>query len=163
MLATNPQADGRKRESLPALYAGTLAFLASGAVILSLFIKPILENLVLPAVANYYNVAGMEMTPTVLSAPWLMIFLVIALSVLAPTFFNHLRSSQIKPAYLCGEQISSRAATAQFLTVADGTAEMTVRSYYFEKVTDESVHVKWVTIVATLLIVILFGAVYLWK
>jgi len=161
MLATNPHADGRKRESLPALYVGSLAALASGAVILSLFVKPILENLVLPAVANYYNVAGMETTPTVLNAPWLMIFLVVALSVLAPTFFNHLRSSQIKPAYLCGEQISSHSATARFLTVADSAAEMTVRSYYFEKLTDESVHVKWVTIFATLLIVILFGAVYL--
>lgn len=163
MLSTNPRADGRKMETLPKLYSGTLSVLAIGAVSLSLFVKPILENLVLPAVANYYNVSHMEMNPTVLSAPWLMIFLVIALAVLTPTFFNHIRSSQIKPAYLCGEQIGSHTATAQFLTVGDSREEMKVRGYYFEKITNESVHVKWVTIASTLLMVILFGAVYLWK
>lgn len=162
MLTVEPTAKRHHFEHLHSMYFGPLILLTTGAVIFSLFVGPILQFLVIPAVKEYYNVSAIAGVDGVLNAPWLLVCGVFALALVVPFIWYKTRASEVTGAYMCGEEVSG-APEVSFRTVGETSSELKLRSYYFEKVVGERMHVKWITTVATLLIVILFGAVCLWK
>jgi ech hydrogenase subunit A len=162
MLTTEPGLNGRHPEHIQSLYYVPLFLLTAGAVVLSFLVGPVLNHLLLPAVAQYYSVPLASIHASILHAPWMIIFLVFIIAVFAPILFMHLKKEEIRPVYMCGEQ-TENAGISSFRTAAEAKQELSLRGYYFDQFVGEQLHTKWITEASCVLIIFLFGAVYLWK
>lgn len=165
MLSTVPGSGDFKIEPLHALYSAPLVLLAAGAAILSALVALVMDNLVAPAVVEYYASSGFttpngQLASDVGSFPVWPLFVVIMLIILLPTVFVRVRRQDVRAAYMCGEQMGDVSAVS-FRSVADEGQELNIGGYYFDRFFGEGNLNKWFNPVATALIIILFGVVYL--
>lgn len=163
LLMADPHAENIKHEHLHSMYFGPLLLLASGAIVFSLFVVEVLTRLVDPAVRQYYHTVSPEagfvpLANNVLSFPWTPVFVVLACAVILPTLLYHMRRKDVRSAYMCGEQVGD-SRTAVFRGVSDVKTPLEIGGYYFENLIGEQMHSKWVTTVAVVLVVMMFGAV----
>lgn len=149
-------------EHLHSMYFVPLLLLASGAVLFSMFVVPLLTELVIPAVSQYY--AFLPVTSedllgggNVLGVPWPFLFGALALAVLLPLFIFRITGTHCSGAYLCGEQVEGAPATT-FRTAAETPAQVTIRGYYFEHLAGEHLHNAWMTSAAVVLLVLILAS-----
>lgn len=160
LLSTAPSAGGLKIESLHPLYSLPLVVLAIGAAVLSALITPILNGLIAPSVVGYYGAAGFttpnwQLVSDVGAFPVWPLFVVIMLILLLPVLLVHVRAQDVKPAYLCGEQVGG-SATVSFRSIGDEGQELSVGGYYFDRFFGEGSLNKWFNPIAVALIAFLF-------
>jgi ech hydrogenase subunit A len=154
-------------ERLHSMYLVPLLLLTSGAVIFSLLVVPVLTQLVIPAVTQYYQ----AISPTtaqaipmgeVLRFPWLPFALALLAAVLIPLWIMRARKPQVREVYLCGEQVSG-LPTVTFRAAGEEKTELLISGYYFESWVGEETHRRWMTAVGVVLCILLFGTASLWK
>lgn len=163
-------APGEKHESterLHSMYLIPLCLLALGAVGFSLLVAPVLTNLVMPAVQQYYIVAyptqhGLGPMGEVLKFPWGVVAAALVVAVAVPMLWMRSKKEDVRGAYLCGEQVTD-APTVTFTGAADVKTELVIRGYYFDRIVGENMHRRWMTTVGIGLCILLFGVASLWK
>lgn len=162
LLMADPAVVFPRIEHLHSMYFVPLLLLASGAVVFSMLIVPLLEELVSPAVAQYYQplhvgISRIVELDNVLGVPWPLLFGAFALAVLLPALYFSGHRTRSTGAYLCGEQVADAAATT-FRTAAEASALVTVRGHYFEQYVAERIHVGWMSAGGALLLVLLLAS-----
>lgn len=165
LLATAPGSRGFKLESLNPLYSVPLVILGAAAAVLSALIVPLLTELVTPAIVQYYassgfTTPGWQLASGVGSFPVWPLFVIIMLILLLPVLLVRIRPQDLSPAYMCGEQVGG-VSNLSFRSIADEGQELSIGGYYFDRFFGEGTLNKWVNPIATVLIIILFGVVYL--
>jgi ech hydrogenase subunit A len=164
LLAADPSVVFPRIEHLHSMYFVPLLMLTLGAVGFSLMVVPLLTQLIVPAVEQYYRVIpGVPtsmMFDNVLGVPWALVFGVLALGVLIPLMYFRKQRTGLGSVYLCGEQVTDAPATT-FRTVAETMAPVMVRGYYFERVVGEDIHTRWMTVVGALALALMLGAAFL--
>jgi ech hydrogenase subunit A len=149
--------------ALESLYAAPLVLLVGMAVVLSAGIAPVVDAIVRHAVMPYYQTAGIAPVGADLStgvgfiAVW-PLFLVLMLVVLPAYLFVRVKSEQVRPAYMCGEQAAD-GSVVQFRSLQDKPEAVMTSGYYFEKALGETRLNVWANPVAILLLVALVGVV----
>ncbi len=162
LLMADPEVVFPRIEHLHSMYFVPLLLLASGAVVFSMLVVPLLTELVVPAVTQYYAVLHVRsqdilQVGNVLGVPWSFLFGALLLAVLLPLLYFHHARARSSGAYLCGEQMPDAPATS-FRTAAEAAAQVTVRGYYFEHVVGERLHVGWMTVASSALLVLVLAA-----
>ncbi len=159
-----PSGVGRRGgTSLESLYATPLVLLVGMAVVLSAVVAPVVNAIVEHAVMPYYKTAGITAVGVDLSTGvgfitvW-PLFLVLMLVVAPAYFFVRVKSEQVRPAYMCGENTAA-GPTVQFRTLQDKTEAIVTSGYYFEKALGEKSLNVWANPVAIVLLVALVGVV----
>lgn len=148
-------------EHLHSMYFVPLLLLAAGAVVFSLLVVPLLTELVIPAVAQYYAFMPVRTEDilaegNVLGVPWPFLFGALALAVLLPVLYSRLARRRCTGAYLCGEQDPQATVTA-FRCAGEVTSAVSVRGYYYEQYAGENLHTGWMTTVSTLLLLLMLA------
>ncbi len=165
LLTSDPSVVFPKIEHLHRMYFVPLLLLAVGAVGFSLMVVPLLTQLIVPAVEQYYrsvrtDAPAIIQFDNVLGVPWALVFAALSLAVVLPLLYFRGSRTQRGSVYLCGEQVSDAPATT-FRTAAELATPVTVRGHYFERVVGEAIHVRWMTAAATLALALMFGAAFL--
>lgn len=155
--------DRRSGATLESLYATPLVLLVGMAVVLSALVAPVVDAIVKHAVMPYYKVAGISPVGGDLSTGvgfitvW-PLFLVLLLVVIPAYFFVRVKSEQVRPAYMCGEQAAD-GPKVQFRSLSDQPETVVTAGYYFEKALGEKSLNIWANPVAIVLLVALVGVV----
>jgi len=150
-------------ERLEALYLAPLALLVGMAVLLSAFVAPLVDAVIARAVMPYYQVSGIAAAGSDLSTGvgfiviW-PLFLVLLLVILPVYLFVRVKAEEIRPAYMCGENISD-LHTVEFRSLQDKAEPVVTSSYYFEKALGEKSLNAWANPVAIALLVLLVAGV----
>ncbi len=152
----------RKAEPMAVQYKLSMGGLAVGAVLLGLFIIPLIADVVAPAVQNYYPNAGLQAAAGSIAAgvngtfvAWTLFVLIIIVLLAAGLMYNPIRMRQI-PVYMCGEN-SGGFNSANYFTTGDTSYTLSLSNYYFAGFINE---VKWNRVVnslAIIMIVVLLG------
>jgi ech hydrogenase subunit A len=160
-LSQVPSAKRTKMESFSSLYHVPVLLLIVGAIGLSIFIAPFYERIIAPAVGVYY-------TPVVTAANWFFwgtvgafaawpIFVILALALVVPSLVIKLKPEQIKPAYMCGENVETE--TAEFRSVGDERTPLETGGFYLTKTLGEPNLNRWTNPAAIIILIILFALV----
>jgi hypothetical protein len=162
LLTTPPGVHTLRIEKLSALYAAPLIVLAVGAAGLSALVEPFLGNVLAPAVTQYYANAGIVTDGTLLANqlgafPVWSIFIVMVLAVVVPLLLVKVQKPDVRPIYLCGEQLDDGAQTVLFRAAAEQSAEVQTGGHYFVGQFGEAVLNRWVNPIAIALIIIALG------
>ena len=160
-LSQVPSAKRAKMEGFSPIYHVPVLLLIVGAIGLSIFIAPFYERIIAPAVGMYY-------TPVVSAANWFFwgtigafaawpIFVVLALALVVPSLAIKLKPEQIRPAYMCGENVESEKA--EFRSVGDARIELETGGFYLSKTLGEHNLNRWANPTAIIILIILFALV----
>ncbi len=165
LLTADPSVVFPRIEHLHSMYFVPLLMLTIGALGFSLMVVPLLTQLIVPAVAQYYRSVQSDVTTlvqfdNVLGVPWALVFGVLALAVLWPLLYFRGPRTQRTGVYLCGEQVET-AATTTFRTAAETAVPVTIRGHYFERAVGETVHARWMMTVSIAALVLMLGAAFL--
>jgi ech hydrogenase subunit A len=166
LLTASPTAEPIKAEKIALLYVLPLGLLATMAVVLSAVIAPVTDLVGKLAVAPYYKTAvmvasGADVSTGVGLAGIWPLFVVLALVILPVFLFVRVRSEDVRPAYMCGENASG-VSTMEFRTVGDQPEKVINSNYYFDKVLGEGAINGWANPAAIALLVALVGVV-VWR
>jgi ech hydrogenase subunit A len=85
------------------------------------------------------------------------IFAVLALALVVPSLVIRLKPEQIRPAYMCGENVESE--TAEFRSLADERTPLETGGFYLERALGEHNLNRWFNPTALLILLILFALV----
>lgn len=144
-------------------YKTSLLGLAGGAVLLGMFVVPMIQSLVMPAVSQYYSSPGLKAATQNVTVgngglftvwPWFALLLVILVSTRLLYKPGKIKSS---PVYLCGENASSGGYTS----TGDSSSQVALSSYYFDGFLSEAKWTPMVDSLAVLIIIILLGVTVL--
>lgn len=161
----------KKIENLAPHYWVSLGGLALAAVVLGIFVLPIMNKVVMPAVKAAYQSAGLLVKGTAVIAftdtntvagsftSW-PLFAVLAIAVLAFWLLFKPGKATVKPIYLCGENTGSLESTS-YLSTADQKAELSLSNYYFADSLDEFKLHKIGNTIAIIVIILLLGVTVL--
>ncbi len=147
-----------RMESFTPLYHVPVLLLIIGAIGLSIFIAPFYDELIRPAVAG----------PTITTGTWFFwgvigafvgwpIFAVLALALVVPSLLIRLKPEQIRPAYMCGENVESEIA--EFRSVADQRTVLETGGLYLTKFLGEHNLNRLVNPTALVILLIIFAVV----
>ncbi len=168
---------GAKIESLSLSYTVPLWALVLGIFGVGILIAPIYTGFLQYAVADVITTGqaviahglnigiGAASPIAVTSAfgigsyPIWPLFVVLAIAVLIPFIFVAIKPGELRPVYLCGEQVGIE--DDEWYSTADTKVKVQLGGYYFKNVLGELALNPWVYTVAILLMVIMFLAV-LW-
>lgn len=160
LLARLPSTESVRPEKMGFYRYSVLFILIAAAVVLSVAIAPVVAGLINPAVselgyagglfdtANWYLRSGLGFF-----APWPLAVLVGAIMVGAAVFIKP-RKEQIKPAYMCGENVE--LSTPKFRAVADEETELETGGYYLPNLFGEKRWNPWVNGAGIGIMVLLF-------
>jgi len=159
LLMADPVVVFPRVEHLHSMYFVPLLLLTAGAIVFSMFVVPLLSQLVVPAVTQYYaflpaSAEEILRQGNVLGVPWPFLFGALTLAVLLPMLIFRLTGTHCSGAYLCGEQVHGAPAST-FRTAAETPAQVTVRGYYFEQYAGEALHTPWMTWSAAVLLILI--------
>lgn len=163
MLAAPPRATGEGIERLEVFYSMPLVALVAGAVVLSIFVAPVVDAIIKHAVIPYYKTAGLVAVGSDISSGvgfaviW-PLFLVLLLVIVPAYLFVRVKPEELRPAYLSGENVSD-FSTVEFRTIQDKPEPAVTSGYYFEKALGENSLNNWANPVAIALLVALVGVV----
>jgi len=143
-----------------------LAILAALAVVLSILVAPVVDLVGKLAVAPYYKAAGIAAaggdvsTGIGIATIW-PLFLVLAVVIVPVYLFVRVRSEDVRPAYMCGENAVG-VSTMEFRSVGDKPEMVNNSNYYFDKALGEASLNGWANPAAIALLVALVGVV-VWR
>ncbi len=166
---------GRKWESLSPSYSVPLWLLVLGIFVVGIGVAPIYQAFVRGAVANViaaeqvfakgWNIFLGPVTAVagggaaeVGAYPVWPLFIVLGVALFLPFLFLRLKPEELRPVYLCGEQVGGTDAE-EWLSAADQKVKVQLGGYYFQSALGEAALNPWVNTVAIALLVILFGIV----
>jgi len=156
----------RKNEPMDVHYKISLGGLAVGAVLLGLFILPLINNIISPAVQNYYADSGLGAAAGSIAAGgngvfvvWPLFALMIVVMVAAGLMYNPIRMRQI-PVYLCGEN-SGGLSSASYITTGETVTGLSLSNYYFADLINEDGWNRVVNSLAIIMIIVLLGVTIL--
>lgn len=159
MVELPPHATRPKAESMESLYLWPLGLLAAMAVGLSVVVAPVVDAVVKTAVVPYYKTAGMAASGMDLSTgvgfiPVWPLFIVLMLVVVPVYLLVRVRTEELRPVYMCGEQAGD-VSSAEFRSLLDKKEMSVSRNYYFEKALGERSLNVWANPVAIALLIAL--------
>lgn len=163
MLEGQPGEAPPRVEPMAIHYKISLGGLAGTAVLLGMFIVPLIPALVMPAVRQYYSdpglsaAAGKIVTGTggVFTVwPWFAVLLVILVSAGLLYKPGRMKSA---PVYLCGEN----SGPTGYTTTGETGNEVALSSYYFNEFLNEVRWTRAVNSLAGFIIIILLGVTVL--
>jgi len=156
----------RKDEPMAVHYKISLGGLAVGAVLLGLFILPLVTNIISPAVQKYYANSGLASASGAIIAGgsglfvvWPLFALIIVVMVVAGLIYKPDKMRQM-PVYMCGENSGGFNST-NYITTSDTSYALSLSNYYFAGLINE---VKWnwvVNSLAIMMIIVLLGVTIL--
>jgi ech hydrogenase subunit A len=88
------------------------------------------------------------------------LFIVFAIAILIPFIFVAIKPGELRPVYLCGEQVSGTDADEWYST-ADVKTKVQLGGYYFQGVLGEAALNPWTYTLSIVLMVIMFGVALL--
>ncbi|KUK37202.1 MAG: ech hydrogenase subunit [Clostridia bacterium] len=168
---------GRKLESLSLSYSVPLWVLVLGIFVFGIGVAPVYEkfiqfavnnviavgnvftegwNIVLPGGAAAFSKVGVELLG---SYPVWPLFIVFAVAIVLPLLVIGLKPQELRPVYLCGEQVGDSTDTDEWISAGDEKAKLQLGGYYFKDALGEKALDPWVYTVAIALLVIMFGIV----
>ena len=155
-----------QREIMDSHYIASLGGLTAAAVLLSIFIGPVVNSMVTPAVTQYYFSPGLEANLETIAAGsgglfsvW-PLFILLALIAVAAGFLYQPRKVKNPPVYLCGENAGLPESTV-FMTTGENMGEVKLSNYYFTGFLNEARWSRVVNRVGLIMILLLLG-VTLW-
>lgn len=160
-LSQVPSAKRATMERFSPAYHVPVLLLITGAVGLSIFIAPFYEQIIAPAV-------GVAYTSVVTTQSWFFwgtigafavwpIFVILALALVVPTLVIRLKPEQVRPAYMCGENVECEAA--EFRSVADKRTPLETGGFYLAKTLGEHNLNRWFNPTALIILLTLFALV----
>lgn len=156
----------RKNEPMAVHYKISLGGLAVGAVLLGLFIVPLVANIVAPAVQSYYANSGLEAAAGTITAVgngvfmvWPLFALIIVVMVATGLMYKPDRIKQV-PVYMCGEN-SGGLSSADYITTGETNTALRLSNYYFTGLINEGGWNRVVNSLAIIMIVVLLGVTIL--
>jgi ech hydrogenase subunit A len=84
------------------------------------------------------------------------LYLILAVALLLPWFFIRIKPRELRPVYLCGEQVGDND-TDEWLAEADKKTKFILGGYYFQSSLSEMKLNPWFNTIALLLLVIMIG------
>lgn len=150
-------------EPMAVHYKASLGGLAGGAVLLGMFVVPLIQILVMPAVAQYYSHTGLTAAAHNITIgnggmfttwPWFALLVVVLAG--ARLWYRPGRSKSA-PVYLCGEN----SGNGGYISTGEGSAAVNLSSYYFDGFLSEAKWTPTVNSLAILIIIIMLGVALL--
>jgi ech hydrogenase subunit A len=160
-LCHSPVPGSSKEEPFIPLYHGILLMLITFAVLLSILIAPLYNNIVAPALAE----AGYCVTCAFTTGAWFLkspmgifaawpVFIIIALALLIPVFTARAKPEASRSSYMCGENVEM--GVDEFVAVADERTKLKTGGFYIENILGEGNLNRFVVPVGIVLLVVLF-------
>jgi len=135
LLCHSPVPERARAEPMIPLYHGILLILIAAAIIGSIFIAPIYNGVVAPALTEAGYAAAFTTgfwflkSPVGIFAAW-PLFVVAALALVIPLLRAELKPEESRAAYLCGENVEIGAD--EFITMSDERTELKTGGFYME-------------------------------
>ncbi|MBU4533285.1 MAG: NADH-quinone oxidoreductase subunit L [Firmicutes bacterium] len=142
----------------------TILLMVAGAVVLSVFVAPLVNILITPAestmgYAKAFETAGWHLrSDWGLFTPW-PLFIAITLALLLPALLIRVRGDQYREPYLCGANDPSGVGPT-FHSIADQGVAVRTGGAYWEALFGERGLTNWINGAALLLLVVLFVGVF---
>lgn len=142
----------------------TILLMVAGAVVLSVFVAPLVNILITPAestmgYAKAFETAGWHLRSAFgLFTPW-PLFIAVALALLLPALLVRVKSDQYREAYLCGGNVPG-AEVPSFYSLADQSVKIRTGSAYWESLFGERSLTNWINGAAVILLLVLFVGVF---
>jgi ech hydrogenase subunit A len=162
---------GATWEKLSPSYSVPLWVLVVGIFVVGLGIAPIYQEFIAFATSNvisgsqifalgFDKLVLVDLTSikqTVLGYfPVWSLYIILAAALLLPWFFIRLKPSELRPVYLCGEQVGE-TDTDEWRAEADIKTKFILGGYYFQSSLGEKVLNPWVNTIALLILAIMIG------
>ncbi|MEN6486103.1 MAG: proton-conducting transporter membrane subunit, partial [Syntrophobacteraceae bacterium] len=161
---------GWPMEKLSPSYAVPLWTMLIGIFVVGIGIGPIYQNYVLTATNNviagnqivasgwdYMMLTANSMKEVVGIFPVWLLYVVLGIALLLPVLFIGVKPTQLRPVYLCGEQVAGSTETDEWLAEADVKTRFMLGGYYFQDTLGEKTLNPWMNSLAILLIAIMLG------
>ncbi len=158
------QAPGIARPAIekfsPAYHLPVIVLIIS-AVVLSVTVAPFYNGLIRPALVGTYTPVvttggGLFWGTIGAFAAW-PIFAVLALALVVPSLLIKLKPEQVRPAYMCGENVESNVP--QFRSLADGKTDLQTGGFYLVGSLGENKLNMWFNTAALLILIFIFAMV----
>jgi ech hydrogenase subunit A len=161
LLCHSPVPGETKRETIIPLYHGVLLILIASAIVFSVLIAPVYNNLVAPSLTEAgYNSALAFTTggwflksPLGVFAAWPAL-VIAALVLIIPLFITRVKPEENRAAYMCGENVE--VGTNEFTSVADERTKLETGGFYIEGILGERNLNKFILPIGIVFLVILF-------
>jgi ech hydrogenase subunit A len=142
LLCRSPVPGEVRREAVIPLYHGVLLVLIAGAVVFSLLIAPVYNNMVAPALtetgystALAFTTGGWFLKSSLgVFAAW-PVLVIAALALIIPLLIIRVKPKESRAAYMCGENLEMGAD--EFVAVADERTKLRTGGLYIEGVFGE--------------------------
>ncbi len=165
LLTQVPGVGSPRREPISFSYHMPVLSLIIGAVLLSIFIAPVLSGLIMPALPAAYPwpfaTGGwfwLLRSGVGFFAAWPLAIVVAAILVI-PKLAIKMKKEDLRAPYLCGENVE--VSTPEFRSLADERTELKTGGFYLGKVLGERNLNKWVNPIGVIILVALFCVVLL--
>jgi hypothetical protein len=165
LLTQVPGVGSPRREPISFSYHMPVLSLVIGAVLLSIFIAPVLTGLIMPALPAAYAwpfaTGGwywLLRSGVGFFASWPLAIVVAAMLVI-PKLAIKMKKEDLRAPYLCGEH--TEVSTPEFRSLADERTELKTGGFYLGKVLGERNLNKWVNPIGVIILVALFCVVLL--
>jgi ech hydrogenase subunit A len=160
-LCHSPVPGSSKMEPFIPLYHGILLMLITFAVVFSILIAPVYNNIIAPALTEAGYTAALAFTtgawflksPMGIFAAW-PIFIIITLALLIPALTARAKPEASRSSYMCGENVE--IGVDEFVAVADERTGLKTGGFYIENILGEGNLNRFVVPVGIVLLVILF-------
>lgn len=170
MMEGKPGLARQKAEYLAPHFKIALGVPAVLAILLGIFVTPIMNKLIIPAVQSSYHLTGMVtrgltiLTETGTKAigaftAWPLFVMLLVILCIFWLLWKPGKAT-VKPVYLCGENIGE-LDSGKFLSTADQPSDVSLSNYYFTGTMDEDKISKVSNTLAIILILILLGVTVL--
>lgn len=167
---------GRKLEKMSLSYTVPLWSLVVGIFAIGIGVAPVYNKFVAFAVNNVISTEqafakGWEIlipgTSAVSSSanfavgsyPVWPLFVVFAVAIVLPLLFVGLKPQELRPVYLCGEQVGEGADADEWMTAGEQKAKLQLGGFYYKDALGEGALNSWAYTIAIALLVIMFGIV----
>lgn len=165
LLCHSPLPGTGKAESMVPLYHGILLLLIIGAVAFSIFIAPVYNGVVAPALAEAGYAAAFTTPTWFLKVPGLgifaawPIFVVLAFALMIPYLRVRAKPEESRSAYMCGENVEM--GVDAFVAVGDERTELKTGGFYAETALGERNLNRFIEPIGIVLLIIMFALVAL--
>jgi len=140
-----------KPHPLSKLYTIPMFTLLAGAIFFSVFMGPVISELIGPAVAPYYGLTPMASDNITFFTPmgWvpsLLIFVLIVVAIFLPLkMFKSIPKEAVKPVYRCGEDFE----------------QLRLKGFFYEREVPDDKITRYANPIAVILIIIMLGVIFI--
>ncbi len=141
---------------------GTVTLLIAAVVVLSVFIGPLVAQLINPAEVGMGYKEAFDTVGSSLKSGFgllmpLPLFLSVIVALVVPLLLIKVRREEFRPVYLCGANVESDAAA--FSSVAEAVVPAATGGLYWEKAFGEKALNTWINVAGVVLLALLFAGV----